>query len=73
MVIVLDDARFLESPEGTVLLDRPQSFGRNVDDDRLFELRNINALPLDVRITADLASRIELGRTGAVRIAPADK
>jgi len=62
----------LESLESAVLLDGAESAGRDREDDRLLELRHVDALFLQVRIPADVAARVELSGTGAVRVASTD-
>lgn len=68
---ILNDPCFLERAESAILLDSLEALHRDVDNDGLFELRHIDAALLEVRLATDLAGRVELGRTDAVRIAPA--
>lgn len=63
---LLDEVGRLESSEGTVLLDGAKSASRNGQNHRLLEFRDINALLLEVRRTANLAAWVKLSRTSAV-------
>ncbi len=67
----LNNSRFLERLVRTILLYRAQSSGRYDNIDRFFQFRDINALFLKIRITANNAARIELGGAGSVRITTA--
>lgn len=57
---------FLEGGKSTVFLDGFQPFHREVDDDGLAELRDINAPFLEIRLTTDLSRRVKLGRADAI-------
>src|SRR3989344_5403289 len=63
---------FSEGGEGAVLLNSLKPLDRDVHNDGLAELGNIDAAPLEVGLATYLASRVILRRAGAVRIPPAD-
>lgn len=67
--LLLDEPGFLQSLECAVLLDRTETTGRDGDADALLELRDIDRLLLEIGVATDLAARVELCGTGAVRIA----
>jgi len=69
---LFDEACFLERSEGAILLNGAKAASRNRDRDGLFELRNVDALLLEVRIAANISARVELSSTSAVRVATAD-
>ena len=68
----LNNARFLKRGVCAVLLDVAEALDGGIHDDGFSEFRYENTAALDIRSASDLASRIELGRAGLVRIAPAD-
>ena len=72
MGITLNSADLFEGGEGTVLLDGLETFHRDIDDDGLLKLGDIDTALLKIRLAAYLAGRIELRRTGTVRVPPAD-
>ena len=72
MGITLNSADLFERGEGTVLLNSFETLHRNIHDNRLAELGDIDAPLLEICLAADLASRVELRRAGAVRVPPAD-
>ena len=55
-----------------MLLDSFEALHRDVDDNGLAEFRDVDAALLEIGLAADLAGRVKLRRTGAIRIAPAD-
>ena len=67
-LLALDDAGFLEGLERPVLLDVAEAVYRDVDENRLIELRDENPALLEVCLTADLPRRVELGSTGTVGV-----
>ncbi len=64
--MVLDDAGFLECLVCAVFVDGLYRTSREGETDVLLEFRDVDLLCLEVELFADLASRIELGCTGAV-------
>lgn len=62
----LDDAGLCKGSKRAVLLDVTHTLGADVDEDRRAELRNEDVPLVEVRLTADLAGRVELGSTGTV-------
>ncbi len=71
-VAVLNNACFRESGECAVLLDVLEALGGDVDKDGRAEFCDEDATLLEVCLTANLASRVELGSTRAVRVTTAD-
>lgn len=69
---LLDDSGLLESGVSAELGDGADAAGRYVENEGLLELRDVDTLLLEVRILAYHASRIELRRTGAVRVPAGD-
>lgn len=62
----LNPSGFFERGKSTVLLDSLEAFHRNVHNDSLFELGHIDTTFLEVRLAADLAGGVKLGRAGTV-------
>ena len=52
-----------------MLAERAESFGREIDDDRLIEFRHINTFFLEIRLAAHFAAWIKLCRARAIAIA----
>ncbi len=69
---VLNKTSFFESSVSAVLVDRLDSAGRDDESHRFLELRDVDLLALKVNVSAALASRVELGCTGSVRVAASD-
>ncbi len=69
---LLYETGFLEGRERAVLLDSAECASRDGDYDSLLELRDINALLLEVHMATDLATRVELGSTSSVGVATAN-
>ena len=63
---------FLEGGEGTVLFNGLESFYRDIHNDGLPELCDVDTASLEVRLAADLAGRVVERRTLRVRVPPAD-
>lgn len=68
----LDNLCLLEGRKGAILLNSLQTLHRDVDDDGLAELRDVDTTLLEIGLSADLARRVELRRTDAIRVPPAD-
>lgn len=62
----------LECLVGAVLLDGAETASRDVDADAFLEFWDIDALFLEIWVTTNLAARVELRCTGAVRISSSD-
>ncbi len=71
MFPVLNRAGFLERGVGAVLLDGLETLHRNINNDGLAELGDVDTAFLEVGLAADLPGGVKLGRAGAVRIPPA--
>ena len=69
---VLDKLCLFEGGVCAVLVDGLNRAGREGEAYRFFELRDIDLLGLKVEISASLAGRVVLRRTGSVRIATAN-
>ncbi len=70
--VSLDQLRCLQGGVSSVLGDSAESLGRNVNHNMLIEFRNEDTALLEVRLTRNLTTRIELSRTCAVTVASAD-
>lgn len=68
----LNSPRFLQRRECAILLDGLESLHRNVNNDRLLEFCHVDATLLEIRLSANLASWIELCRADAIGIPSAD-
>ncbi len=66
---ILNKAGFLESLVSSALVDSLDSFCRKSESDGFLELRNVDALFLEVWVLALCTSRVELGSTGPVGVA----
>ena len=71
MIRLLYEAGFLEGTIGAVLLDSAEAARRDSDGNGPLEFRHVDALLLEVRVSADIAARIELGRASAIGVAAA--
>lgn len=60
-----------EGDECATLFHSLETFGRDVDGDLFAELGDEKGFLLQIDLTAALAGRVELGRTGAVGVPPA--
>jgi len=67
-----DKLCLLEGSESAVLLNGLEALHRDIHNDGLIELGYVNTPFLEVCLSADLAGRVELGRTDAVRVPPAN-
>src|SRR3989344_1158177 len=72
MGITLNSADLFERGEGTVLLNSFETLHRNIHDNRLAELGDVDTPLLEICLAANLTGRIELRRAGTVRVPPAD-
>ncbi len=69
----LDDPSCFESCVRSVLVDRLDRSCREGESDVFLHLRDVNPLWLKVEISAYFAGRVELSRTGAVRVSSSHK
>lgn len=69
---LLDQPCLSKSLVGAVLLDGAEAARRDVDADAFLEFRDIDTLFLEIRVTTNLAARVELRCTGAVGISSPD-
>jgi len=67
-LLYLYDPCLLEGRVCAVLLDGLDRAGRESEDESLVELRNEDALLLEIHLLSHFAGRVELRRTGAVRV-----
>ena len=67
-----NNLRFFECCKCAVFLDCFKPLHRDIEDDGLADFCDIDTAFLDIRLSADLAGRVELGRAGTIRIPPAD-
>ncbi len=70
--IFLDNSCFLEGVERAILLDSAECTSGDSQNDSFLEFRDVDALLLEIRVTANLAAGIKLRCTGAVRISSSD-
>ena len=63
---------FLESLECAVLLNSAEGAGRDGENDSFLELGNVDTLLLEIGVTTNLTTGIELCCTGTVRISSSD-
>lgn len=68
-VSLFDDTGFAEGVVCTVFLNSAESTSRDIEDKRLFELGNVDALFLEVRVTTNFATGVELSSTSSVGVA----
>lgn len=73
LVCLLDETSLFEGCVSTIFVNGLDSASRNSKNHRLLQLRDINALLLEVELTSNFASRVKLGCTSAVRISAADQ
>ena len=70
--VILNYSRLLEGSVCTVLLDGAESASRDGDDDSLLELRDIDALLLEIWVATNFATRVILCCTSTVRVSSSD-
>ena len=68
----LNQPRFFQSLECTVLVDSFQTSCRDSYAHALFKFRNKNALCLEIDVSASATRRVELSSTSTVRITASD-
>ena len=62
----LNNSCLFESGESTVFLDSFEAFHREIHNNGLQKLRDVNTTLLEVSLSADLARRVKLRRADAV-------
>ena len=67
----LYNAGLLEGSECAILLDCLERSSRNIQDKSLLELRDVDALLLEIRVLPNCTTRIELCCSSAVRVSTA--
>ena len=70
--LYLNSLGFLERRKSAVLLDSLKTFHGDVDDNGLAEFGDVDTTLLEIGLSADLAGGVVLGRTGTVRVPPAN-